>query len=165
MRVNDEIRLPQVRLIDETGKQIGVIGNMEALDMARERGLDLVEIVPSARPPVVKIMDYGKYQYNKKKQERKNRVKSRGSETKGVRIGIKTDTHDLEVKKNRILKFLKKEYKVSVEVTLKGREKMFRDKAREVLMSFIKNLGAPVAFDQEIKSTPNGFQTVIKSGK
>lgn len=141
------------------------MSSSEALRLARERELDLIEIAPNAKPPVAKLMDYGKYRYHQKKLERKNRAKSKKNEVKGVRLGIKTDIHDLDVKKERVLLFLKKDFKVSLEVFLRGREKMYFDRARTFLEDFIKSLGTPIAFEQEIKRTPNGFNTVIKNAK
>ena len=152
-------------MIDENGDQLGIMSSSEALRLAREKELDLIEIAPNAKPPVTKLMDYGKYRYHQKKLDRKNRAKSKKNEVKGVRLGIKTDIHDLEVKKERVLLFLKKDFKVSLEVFLRGREKMYFDRARTFLEDFIKSLGVPIAFEQEIKRTPNGFNTVIKNAK
>ena len=164
-RINEQIQAKKVRLVDSKKQQAGIMDLLEALRMAKAEGLDLVEIAPDAKPPVVKIMNYGKQQYNKKKQERKSRVKSRKNEIKGVRLRIKTDSHDMEVKEKRALKFLKKGYKVSIEIVLKGREKMFLDKAKEVLENFIKRLKPSVSFDQPIKKSPNGFNAVIKNAE
>lgn len=133
--------------------------------MAQGMEMDLVEIVPNANPPVAKIMDYGKYRYYQKKLDRKNRAKSKKNEVKGIRLGIKTDEHDLEVKRNRAQGFLEKGYRVSLEIFLRGREKMFFDKGREALVAFIKSLDGPIAFEQEIKRAPNGFNAVIKSSQ
>ncbi len=161
-RINEQIQANELRLIGNNGEQIGIVKRFKALEIAQAEGLDLVEIAPHAKPPVAKIMDYGKRQYNKKKQERKSRAKSKKKEAKGVRLGIKTDTHDIDVKKKRTLKFLKKNYKVCIEIVLKGREKMFLPKAREILENFIKNLETPIKFDQEIQKSPYGFNAVIK---
>jgi translation initiation factor IF-3 len=110
-------------------------------------------------------MDYGKFLYIKKKQERKTSHKSRGNETKEIRLGIKTDTHDLNVKQKRALKFLKEGYKVGVEIKLKGRERIFLDNARTKLQNFIKELGAGLEFEQIVKKSPMGFNAIIKKGK
>ncbi|MEA3273159.1 MAG: translation initiation factor IF-3 [Patescibacteria group bacterium] len=164
-RINEQIQAEKVRLINSEKQQVGIIDRLKALSMAKAEGLDLVEIAPDAKPPVVQIMNYGKHQYNKKKQERKGRVKSRKNEIKGVRLRIKTDSHDMEVKQKRVFKFLKKGYKVSVEIVLKGREKIFFDKAREVLENFIKSLEPSVSIDQPIKKSPNGFNAIIKNAE
>ncbi|MBD3300410.1 MAG: translation initiation factor IF-3 [Candidatus Moranbacteria bacterium] len=165
LRVNHGIKAPKVRLIDEEGGQIGVVATFEAVNQAKANDLDLVEVVSSANPPVAKIMDYGKYQYIKKKQERKNKSKSRQNEVKGIRLGIKTEQHDVEIKRKRAQQFLKKGYKVSIEMILKGRERAYMNKAREVLSEFIKNIEVPVQMDQEIKKSPRGFTAVIKADK
>ena len=163
MRVNYQIKIPQVRLIDEQGAQLGIVPTRSALEQAQDKNLDLVEIVPDSRPPVAKIMDYGKYQYMKKKQERKSRAKSKKQEVKGIRLRLKTDSHDLEVKRKKIIKFLNKGHKVSIDLMLRGREKMFFDKAREMIEEFVKGLEVPISFEQEITKTPNGFNTIIKN--
>ncbi|MBD3244534.1 MAG: translation initiation factor IF-3 [Candidatus Moranbacteria bacterium] len=164
-RINREIKAPKVRVIDQQGNQMGIFDISQAFSRAQEEGLDLVEIVPKAQPPVVKIMDYGKFQYNKKKQEKKNKAKSKETETKGIRLSVNIEEHDLEIKKKRAEKFLKKGNKVSIEVILKGREKMFRQRAKEVLQEFIEKIEAPISFDQEPKSVPRGFLAVIKPDK
>jgi translation initiation factor IF-3 len=161
-RVNEEIRIREVRLIDEEGSQIGIVPTKEALQQAINKNLDLVEISPDARPPVAKIMDYGKYQYNKKKQERKNRKNSKKNETKGIRLGLKTEKHDLEIKRKKIEKFLNKDFKVAIDLVLKGREKMYQDKAREVLSDFLKSIETPIIIEDKIKKSPRGYNVLIK---
>jgi len=110
------IRIPQVQLIDEEGKQVGVVETSKAVAMAQEKGLDLVEVGPNARPSVVRIMDWGKHQYKKAKAARKTRVKQHTGEIKGVRISFRTSEHDMGVKARRVDKFLSKGYKVRIEV-------------------------------------------------
>ena len=88
-----------MRLIDENGQQVGIVPTDQALQMARERELDLVEIVPNVRPPIVKIMDFGKFQYQKAKEEQQQRAKQKKTEVKGIRLGLKTDDHDLDVRR------------------------------------------------------------------
>jgi translation initiation factor IF-3 len=145
-------------LIDEDGNQLGVMTPAEALELARERELDLVEVAPLAKPPVCRIIDYGKFQYQHAKV---NKVKQKKVEVKGLRIGFKTDDHDLEVKINQTAKFLEKGNKVKIEIRLKGREKMHKDKARENLQNFIKAVSAPHELEQEIKPFPGGFNVIL----
>lgn len=133
----------------------------DALARAREAEMDLVEVAPKAQPPVCKIMDHGKFQYQQSKQDRLNKAKQKKFDIKGVRLGIKTDTHDLEFKKKQIVKFLSKGHKVKVEIILKGREKMQRDLARETLENFLKSLEIPFSIEQEIKKFPQGFNVII----
>ncbi|MBD3238681.1 MAG: translation initiation factor IF-3 [Candidatus Moranbacteria bacterium] len=161
-RVNEQIKAPELRLIDENGGQLGVVSNQEAKQKASDVGLDLVEVSPNSQPPVVKIMDYGKFLYTKKKQERKNRVKSKKNEVKGIRLGINTEEHDLLIKRKRAEKFLKKGSKVQLELILKGREKAHRSKGRETMEEFVRNLELQATYDQPIKSGPRGLMATIK---
>lgn len=130
----------------------------EALEMAREREVDLVEVSPLANPPVCRIMDYGKFQYQHAKS---TKVKQKKVDIKELRIGFRTDEHDLEVRKNQAVKFMEKGNKVKIEIRLKGREKMHKDKARENLVNFIKTIPFEYKIEQEIKSFPGGFNVVI----
>lgn len=129
--------------------------------MARERELDLVEIVPNTRPPVVKIMDFGKYQYQKAKEDQQQRAKQKRTEVKGVRLGMRTDDHDLEVRRRQVEKFLSQGNKVKIEIRLKGREKAHQPLARETLNNFIQSISVPNKIEQEIKKFPGGFNVII----
>lgn len=106
-------------------------------------------------------MDYGKFQYQKSRQDRISRSKQKKFEVKGIRIGVRTDDHDLEFKKNQAEKFLKKGNKVKIEIMLRGREKAHQDLARKNLEDFVKTITLPIKFEQEIKRNPAGFNTVI----
>ena len=134
-----------------------------ALQMARERELDLVEIVPNVRPPIVKIMDFGKYQYQKAKEEQQQKSKQKKTEVKGIRLGLRIDDHDLDVRKNQTEKFLSQGNKVKIEIRLKGREKAHQPLAREVLNNFIQSIAVPNKVEQEIKRFPGGFNVIIAS--
>ncbi len=123
-RVNRQIRAKEVRLIDETGQQIGIVPIGEALAIAEEKGLDLVEIAPQANPPVCKIMDYGKFKYELKKKEREARRKQREHqvEVKDIRMKVRIDDHDLQVKLKHMREFLEDGDKVRVRIRFRGRE-------------------------------------------
>ncbi len=123
--------------------------------------MDLVEIVPNTRPPVVKIMDFGKYQYQKAKEEQQQKAKQKKTEVKGIRLGLRTDDHDLEVRRKQAEKFLTAGNKVKIEIRLKGREKAHQPLARENLNNFIQSISAPNKIEQEIKKFPGGFNVVI----
>ena len=140
---------------------VGVVPTVEALQMAKERELDLVEIVPNAKPPVVKIIDYGKYQYQKAKEDQQQKANQKQTEIKGLRIGLKTDNHDIEVRHKQAEKFLTQGNKVKIEIRLKGREKAFQPLAREVLQNFVKSISVPNKLEQEIKRFPGGFNVII----
>lgn len=148
-------------MVDEKGAQLGVMPPFEALEIARGKELDLVEVSPLANPPVCRIMDYGKFQYQQSKLERGNKAKQKKIEVKGIRLGIRTDVHDREFKKNQAEKFLTKGDKVKIEILLRGREKAHQDLARTNLSNFIKTITIPHKIEQEIKRFPGGFNIII----
>lgn len=121
-RINEEIRVPQVRLIGPKGEQVGVIATSVALNLAREANLDLVEVAPTAKPPVAKLIDYGKYKYNEKIKAREARRNQTVAEVKEIRFRLKIDDHDFDVKKGHVLRFLNGGDKVKVTIMLRGRE-------------------------------------------
>jgi len=121
-RINDRIRVPEVRLIGAGGEQVGVVAIDVALRLAEEAGYDLVEIAPDAQPPVCKIMDFGKYKYEIAQKAREARQNQTHIVVKEIRLGLKIENHDYETKKNHIEKFLLGGDKVKVTVQFKGRE-------------------------------------------
>ncbi len=125
-RTNEMIRISPVRLIDENNKQVGIVETAQALQRAREVGLDLVEISPDERPPICKITDYGKYKYELSKKDSKSRSASKASDIKEVRLGrsVKIDPHDVEIRVNQARKFLIEGHKVLVVQRFRGREMM-----------------------------------------
>ena len=122
-RVNRRIRVPQVRLIDEEGQQVGIISTADALRMAEERELDLVEVAPNADPPVCRLMDYGKFLYDQSKKEREARKKQKTIEVKEVQLSINIDTHHVEFKSNQARRFLAEGDKVKFSILLRGRQR------------------------------------------
>jgi translation initiation factor IF-3 len=132
-RINSEIRATQVRVIDADGKQLGIMPVRDALDIATERMLDLVEVAPNANPPVCRLMDYGKYQFEKQKRERENRKAQKVIEIKEVRLRPKTDEHDIQVVLSKIRKFVKEGAKVRVRIRFRGREIQHPEVAQELL--------------------------------
>lgn len=160
-KANEKILSPQVFVIDENNVSIGEMDTAKALDLANERGYDLVEVSPKANPPVCRLIDFGKFQYQQAKQEQQNKSKQKKVDTKGVRIGIRTDTHDLNFKKTQTEKFLKKGHKVKIEIVLRGREKARQDLAKQTLQEFLATIEVPHKTEDEIKSFPGGFNTLI----
>jgi translation initiation factor IF-3 len=150
-----------VRVVDEDRGQLGIMSTAEALALAREKERDLVEISPKAVPPVVKIMDFGKFQYQKSKEDRQHKAKQKKSDIKGIRLSVRTDDHDLDFKKKQVEKFLTKGNKVKIEITLKGREKAHDYLAKENLLAFIKSISLPHKIEQEIKRYQGGFNIII----
>ena len=123
-----------MRLIGENGEQLGICSVPEALRIADERDLDLVEVAPGARPPVCRLMDYGKFLYDRTKKERLSRKTSRSSETKEIRLHPKTGKHDMDFKIKQMRKFLQSGAKVKVRVRFRGREVTHRELGRDLLM-------------------------------
>jgi translation initiation factor IF-3 len=132
-RVNERIRIREVRLIDEEGQQVGIIPTRDAMEMARSRGLDLVEVAPNAVPPVCRIMDYGKFRYEQSRKERESRRNQHVIELKEVRIRPKIDDHDLETKGRQAAKFLEAGDKVKMTVLFRGREMAHPDIGKALL--------------------------------
>lgn len=132
-RVNERIRIREVRLIDDQGNQIGIIPTREALEMARERGLDLVEVAPNAVPPVCRLMDYGKFRYEQSRKERESRKSQHVTRVKEVRIEPKIGDHDLETKGRQAARFLEAGDKVKLSVLFRGRSITHPELGRELL--------------------------------
>jgi translation initiation factor IF-3 len=131
--VNEAVRAPQLRVIDSDGKQLGILPRREALRLADERDLDLVEVSPNADPPVVKLMDFGKYQYERAKREREARKASKNIEVKEIRLRPKTGEHDLAFKIRQARSFLESGAKVKVRIRFRGREITHPEVARAQL--------------------------------
>ncbi len=132
-RVNHRIRAPEIRVIAEDGEQLGVMRPDEALKIAEERGLDLVEVAPTARPPVCRVMDYGKYLYQQSKKAQEAKKHQKTIQVKEVKFRPKIDQHDYEFKKNHVIRFLKDENKVKATVMFRGREVTHAEIGREIL--------------------------------
>jgi translation initiation factor IF-3 len=139
-RVNERIRIREVRLIDDEGTQVGVIPTFQALQMARERGLDLVEVAPNASPPVCRLMDYGKFRYEQSRKDRESRKNQHVVELKEVRIRPKIDDHDLATKGRQAAKFLDGGDKVKLTVLFRGREMAHPDIGRGLLDQLAEQL-------------------------
>jgi len=160
-RVNNQIKLSQIRLIDENGQNLGIVETDKALEIAREKGLDLIEIAPNVRPPVCRIMDYGKYQYQKSREERQQKTKQKKIEIKGVRISLRTGQHDLEVKVKQANKFLDRGHKVKIEMILRGREKALLAIAKEKLNKFIELISPDIEIEKEAERQPRGLSVMV----
>ncbi|WP_206460845.1 translation initiation factor IF-3 [Anaerovorax sp. IOR16] len=135
-QINEEIREKEVRLIDTDGTQLGVVSIQEAMDKANEAKLDLVNIAPNAKPPVCKILDYGKYRYELQKKEKEAKKKQKIIQVKEIRLSTFIEEHDLAVKANNAAKFLKDGDKVKVSLRFKGREKGYSNVGQSVMEKF-----------------------------
>lgn len=135
-RINDEIRADELRVIDEEGTMIGIMTLDEALALADEKGLDLVEISPNADPPVAKILDYGKYRYEIQKREKEAKKKQKTMQVKEIRLSTFIEDHDVQVKAKTASKFLAEGDKVKVSLRFRGRERDYVDQGRAVMDAF-----------------------------
>jgi len=140
VRINERIRAREVRVIGDEGQQIGILPPYEALKMAREKNLDLVEVSPTAQPPVCRIMDYGKYLYQQEKKEREAKKHQKTITVKEVKFRINVDDHDYETKKNHVIRFLEEGDKVKATIFFRGREMTRTGLGREILERLIKDV-------------------------
>ena len=140
MRVNEMIRVPQIRVIDDEGGMLGVMTPLEALRIAKERGLDLIEVSPTATPPVCKITDYGKFKYEKKKQTAQAKKKQTVINIKEVQMRPVIDQHDLDYKTNNIRRFLEEGDKAKITVTFRGREIAYAENGHRLIRGVIEKM-------------------------
>lgn len=138
--MNERIRAREVRVIDEQGNQLGVLSYFDAMKAARDAGLDLIEISPNAVPPVCKLADYGKYQYEQNKKAHEARKHQKGTQIKEVKFRPSTAEHDYQVRKNQIVEFLSKGYKVRAMIFHRGREMAHQDVGRAKMTRLLKDI-------------------------
>lgn len=151
MRVNQEIRVPKVRVITESGEQLGILTLHEALQMAQEQALDLVEIVPTAVPPVCKIIDYGKFRYDQTKREKESKKSQHQVKVKELKISPNISEHDLEVKVRQAKKFLEDGNKVKMSCVFRGREMMHPEFGDRLLAKVTQDLDEVSAIEAPAK--------------
>jgi len=167
-RANFQIRVPEVFLIDENNEAIGKIATAEAIKMAQDADLDLVEVNPKANPPVVKIVNLGQLKYEKEKQAHKQKMQQKKIETKNIRLSFRISDHDLDMRLMQAEKFLVKEDKVKIELILRGRERQYPQKAAEIVRNFVTRLQANPDFHIEIEqalTNQGGRFTIILINK
>jgi translation initiation factor IF-3 len=150
-RINDRIRVPEVRLIDENGDQVGIVPTAQALERARDRDLDLVEIAPTAKPPVVRILDYSKYKYEQEQRKKAARKHQQQVTIREMKLRPKIATHDYETKKGHIVRFLRDQSKVKVTIMFRGREQAHPERGEALL----RKLAGEVAELATIEQQPN----------
>ncbi|MFA6184399.1 MAG: translation initiation factor IF-3 [Parcubacteria group bacterium] len=160
-RINEYIRTPIVFVIGENKEQLGEMSNTDALALAKSKNLDLVEVSPNTNPPVCKIANFGKFQYSQSKQDRLNKAKQKKTDVKGVRLGVRTDAHDLAFKKKQTEKFLSKGNKVKIELRLRGREKAHQDLAVAGIRKFVSSIDIPHKIEEDVKRFPGGFNILL----
>ena len=145
---NDRIRAPRLMIIDEEGKSLGEMDTRDALSLAREKELDLVEVQPKANPPIAKILDFGQFQYEQEKTKSKQKARQKKVDIKAIRISFRISEHDKETKHKQAEKFIKQGHKIKIDVVLKGREKAYVSQAKETMENFAKSLGEGIVIEQ-----------------
>mgnify|MGYP002510445532 FL=1 len=151
LMINEQIRDREVRVIGPDGEQLGIMSAKEAYLKARDADLDLVKIAPTAKPPVCKIINYGKFRYDQARKEKEAKKKQRTIDVKEIRLSPNIDINDLNTKANQARKFLSKGDKVKVTLRFRGREMAHKDVGREVLNAFYEKLEDVAAIDKEAK--------------
>jgi len=144
-RINEEIRVPRVRLVDENGGQVGITETKEALEFAFKKGLDLVEVAANADPPVARVMDYSKYRYEQEQRAKQARKHQLQIQIKEIKLRPKIGNHDYETKKGHVVRFLNQRAKVKVTIMFRGRETLHPERGRDLLMRLagdVKELGS-----------------------
>lgn len=163
VRINQGIRAAELRVIGENGENLGVLSRDEALRRAEEAGLDLIEISPTANPPIAKVADFGKFQYEQNKKQKGIRAKSHTTETKSVQVKIGTGEHDLGLKAKKTSEWLRAGHRVKVDLFLWGRYKYMEFAfLKERLERFLKLISEPFKISDDIKKGPKGLTTTIE---
>ncbi len=167
--VNEKILAEKVFLINEEGENVGVIDTAQALEMAREAELDLVEVNPKADIPVAKILDLGQFKYEQEKKQHKQKVLQKKVETKSIRLSLRIGAHDLNIRAEQAYKFLLKSNKIKVDMVLRGRERQHFEKAREVMEEFSQNLRNKPEIqlfeEQPLTRMPGGYTMILTNKK
>lgn len=163
IRINEAIRSPELRVVGADGEQLGVMSRTEALKVAEEADLDLVEISPNAHPPVAKVVDWGKYQYQKMKEQQKNRKSNKQNELKQMRFGLKIGSGDLEIKLRKIRGFLEAGHKVRIQIFYRGREMAHKELGYDLIERITSLLGDDVVVEQKPQMAGRNLSIVVRS--
>jgi translation initiation factor IF-3 len=164
-RINERIRVPQVRLIDEQGQQVGVVSTIEALRMARDRGLDLIEIAPNVQPPVCKLLDYGKFKFEKKKKEHAAKKKQVVIKVKEVQLRPNTDSHDLDYKMRNVRNFLTDGDRAKICILYRGREMAHMGAGIQMLQKIADGLADIATVEYAPKAEGRKLIMILAPGK
>ncbi len=148
-RINERIRVPEVRLIDENGEQVGVIPTSEALEKAREKDLDLVEVAPNSKPPVTRILDYSKYKYEQEQKAKAARKHQQQTNVREIKLRPKIAQHDYETKRGHVERFLRNQDKVKVTIMFRGREQSHPERGRILLDRLFQDVSELATVEQE----------------
>jgi translation initiation factor IF-3 len=165
LRINERIRVREIRVIDDAGQQLGIMPPPQALAIARQKGLDLVEISPTAVPPVCRIMDYGKYQYQEQKRAREAKRHQHVVEVKEIKFRPKVDEHDYQFKKNHIARFIEEGDKVKATIFFRGREMAHPEIGHKILMRLIGDLADVAIPETNPRMEGNQMHTILTAKK
>lgn len=163
VRINEAIRANELRVVGGDGEQLGIMSRQEALKMAEEAGVDLVEISPGANPPVAKLIDWGKYQYQKMKEQHRNRKSSKQGELKQMRFGLKIGSGDLEIKLRKIRGFLSDGHKVRIQVFYRGREMAHKELGYDMINRIIALLEEDAVVEHPPQMAGRNLSIVVRS--
>ena len=164
-RINQQIRALEVRVVTEDGEQLGVMKLSQALSLALEHGLDVVEVAPTALPPVVKIIDFAKFKYQQKKAENQAKKKSKKTEVKTIWLSTRIGKHDMEVKAKKVDEFLAEGDVIKIELRMRGLEQAFPDLAKQQLDIFLKMVNLTYKVEMPVKKLGPTFAVVIAPSK
>ena len=163
IRINEAIRARELRVIGTSGEQLGIMSRQEALKVAEEAGVDLVEISPNTDPPVAKVVDWGKFQYQKMKEQQKNRRSNKATELKQMRFGLKIGANDLEIKLRKIRGFLSEGHKVRILIFFRGREMAHKELGYELINRVVAQLENDAILEQKPVMAGRNLSIVIRS--
>ena len=163
IRINQEIRANQLRVIGPDGDQLGIMSKSDALKAAEEAGVDLVEISPNADPPVAKVVDWGKYQYQKMKEQQKSRKHSKSGDLKQMRMGLKIGSNDLDIKLRKVRDFLSSGHKVKIMIFFRGREMAHQELGYDMIRRIIIMLEEVAIVEQQPQMMGRNLSIVIRS--
>lgn len=161
--MNEAIRASELRVIGTSGEQLGILSRADALKAAEEAGLDLVEISPQASPPVAKIVDWGKFQYQKMKEQQRAKKNARTSEIKQIRSGLKIGQHDLEIKLRKIRQFLSEGNKVRISVVYRGREMAHQEIGHQLMESILNQLEEEAIVESKPQMAGRNLSVTVRS--
>jgi translation initiation factor IF-3 len=164
-RVNHQITAPELRVINEEGEQIGVMATRQALQLAHDNGLDLVEVSPLAKPPVAKLIDIAKFRYQQKKIEQQQKKKAKKTEMKTIWLSVRISEHDMQIKAKKVAEFLQDGDIVRVELRMRGREQAYADLAQQQLSTFMTLIGYPYRIEVPMKRMGGTFAITLAPGK
>jgi len=164
-RINERIRIKEVRLIDEEGEQVGVVATDKALEMARERDLDLVEVAPDARPPVARLLDYSKYKYEQEQKAKAARKHQQQVNVREIKLRPKIADHDYETKKGHVERFLRQKDKVKVTIMFRGREQAHPERGRALLKRLYDDISEIATIEQDPQQEGRNMHMLVAPSK